>query len=220
MSGKPSAIHFNLRLIVVPVIVAFILRYAPNYFYGNTRVYNEPIPYEIMDDFLSEETVLDLRDWIKNERRFATAVEASATGVVSIGEDEPVLPDGSCSEKLFLANEKGCHFGGRIDIFSHFAINGGFYGAKETIAKLFSSIFAFINYYPEAVTEERITKLFEREEYQKKINNICKSGFKAKGNIPEGDVSFRPTQVNIVMIPPGQDLPIHQVKFKLFNIDI
>ena len=218
MSGKATG--FNLRLVAIPVVLALILRYGPGAFYGNRRVYDEPMPYEIMDDFLSEDTVLDLRDWVKNERRFATAVEASNAGVNSIGEDEQARPDGTCDEKLFVSIDGSpCHFAGRIDIFGHYIRNGGFKGAKETVAKLWSSVYGFINYYPNAVKEERIIKLFKSEEYKSKVNNICKSGFKAKGQIPEGDVTFRPTQVNIVLIPPGQDLPIHQVcNLNSFNI--
>ena len=46
--------------------------------------------FKVMEDFLSEETVLSLREWIKSERRFATAIEAANRGVKSIGEDEPL----------------------------------------------------------------------------------------------------------------------------------
>lgn len=212
MSEKPLRIHISYKLVALPVFVALLLRYAPYYFYGNKRIYTEPIPYELIDNFLSEETIVDLREWIKTERRFATALEASARGVVSIGEDEPILKDGSCDETTFTsANEKTCHFSGRLDIFKHFVVNGGFHGAKETVSKLFASIYSFINYYPEVVQEERIKKLFEHREYKDKINNICKSGFEAKGLVPTDDVLFRPTQVNIVMLPPGMDLPLHQV---------
>ena len=60
---------------------------------------------------------MELRDWVKKERRFVTAVEAAANGVISIGEDEPVLPDGSCEELLFFATGNRCIFAGRFDIF-------------------------------------------------------------------------------------------------------
>jgi len=200
-------------VILAPVVLGLVLRYVPNMLYGNTRVYDEPVPYEIMDDFLSEEVIQDLREWIKDERRFATALESAARGVISIGEDEPIEADGSCKEGNFITTDgKTCQFGGRIDIFKHFAIGGGWHGAKETITKLWNSIFSFINYYPDAVNEERIKKLFRRPEYIKKINNVCNGGFKAQGEKGEvkGDVSFRPTQVNIVIVPPGMDLPLHQ----------
>ena len=53
--------------------------------------------------------------------------------------------------------------------------------------------------------------LFEDPIYKSKVDDICKSGLAPGGNVPEGNVVFRPTQINIVMIPPGQDLPMHQV---------
>ena len=83
INGKKSGI--NLKLLLAPVLFAVAFRYIPHYFYGNTKVYKEPIPYRMMDNFLSEETILDLREWIKTEKRFATAVEAAFHGVTSIG---------------------------------------------------------------------------------------------------------------------------------------
>ena len=71
----------------------------------------------------------------------------------SVGEEEPILPDGSCESLEFTsANGQFCHYTGRSDIFKHYAATGGWYGAKETIPKLFSSIYSFINYYPEKIT--------------------------------------------------------------------
>jgi len=164
-----------------------------------------------MDDFLTETNIEELKEWIFSERRVSTAREAAGHGVQHIGEAEPVNAEGKCDEGLFIVgnDDKTCFYGGRIDIFTHFAIGGGFWGAKETIAKLWSSIYAFINYYPEAIHKPSIKKLFENPEYKKRINNVCKDGMKKGGNVPEGDVNFRPTQVNIVMIPPGMNLPMH-----------
>merc|ERR1719447_2682425 len=39
-----------------------------------------------------------------------------------------------------------------------------------------------------------ILKRFINPEYKKRINNVCKDGMKKGGNVPEGDVNFRPTQ--------------------------
>ena len=38
---------FSLKWIVIPVLFATIMRFVPGYFYGNTRVYDSPIPYEV-----------------------------------------------------------------------------------------------------------------------------------------------------------------------------
>ena len=50
-------------------------------------------------------------------------------------------------------------------------------------------------------------KLFESDSYQSEINKICSAGYKL-GETKK--MIFHPLQINIVMMPPGQDLPLHQ----------
>ena len=82
----------------------------------------------------------------------------------------------------------------------------------------FSSTFTFINYYPELVEDASIMRLFESTSYKNEINKICSAGYKLDQT---KEMVFHPLQINIVMMPPGQDLPLHQVcifrsYFKLF----
>ena len=56
---KSSVFSTSIKWASVPVLFAFLLRYGPGYFYGNTRVYDKPIPYEIVDDFFSEKDILE-----------------------------------------------------------------------------------------------------------------------------------------------------------------
>ena len=51
-------------------------------------------------------------------------------------------------------------------------------------------------------------KLFESTSYNNEINKICSAGYKL--DEPK-EMVFHPLQINIVMMPPGQDLPLHQV---------
>ena len=199
--------QFQFKVLLVAVLLGAALRYLPHLFYGNKRIYEKELPIHVIDDFLSEDNIVELLDWIKKERRFATAVEASSQGVVSIGEDEPVLPNGGCQSQIFVSNGEFCHVGGRMDIFAHYAKTGGFYGAKETIEKLFSSIYSFINYYPDKVNDPIIKKLFESDSYKKSIKNMCSAGLDLDN---DENIKFHPLQVNIVMIPPGMVLPLHQ----------
>ena len=157
----------SIKWASVPVIFAVILRYVPGYFYGNKRVLDKPIAYEIVEDFLSESNIASLREWVFTERRFATAVDAAARGVESIGEDEPKNAEGGCDEMTFSAGPQSetCKFSGRADIGLHFIKTGGHRGMKETPEKLISSILSFINYYPDKVNDPEIKKLFEDEEY-------------------------------------------------------
>ena len=208
--GLPSP-----KWLIAPALFAVTLRYAPYAVYGNSRVYEKEVPISVIDNFLSEENVQELRDWIKDERRFATAIEAATQGVVSVGEEESILPDGTCESTEFTsANNDFCHVAGRSDIFKHYAATGGWYGAKETLKKLFSSIYTFINYYPDRVKDPVIQKLFKSDTYQKEVKKICAAGLgfenPSEWSARHEDIHFHPLQVNIVMIPPGMDLPLHQ----------
>lgn len=225
---NPKSIAPLTKLVLVPVFFAVVLRYLPFAFYGNVKVYPETVPLSIIDEFLSEQDIEDIQDLIKRERRFATAVEASTGGnqgyVKFMGEEEPVNAEGNCDQiDFYSVDGKMCGFGGRIDIFRHFAATGGFWGAKETIPKLLrlfksitlslltlflSSTFTFINYYPELVKDASIMKLFESNSYTNEINKICSAGYKLDQT---KEMVFHPLQINIVMMPPGQDLPLHQV---------
>lgn len=130
---------------------------------------------------------------------------------MTIGEEEPILPDGTCEELSFTTGDgKTCHFTGRNDIFRHLLLTGGWHGSKETVKQLTTRVFSFINYYMDKVNEPRIKALFETQEYKDKIGNICRDGWAAQGKPHDGEVYFRPTQVNIVLLPPGFDLALHQ----------
>ena len=172
---KSSVFSTSIKWASVPVLFAFLLRYGPGYFYGNTRIYDKPIAYEIVDDFLSENNIKNLREWIFTERRFATAVEATARGVDSIGEDEPINPDGSCTEMTFSAgaHSSTCKLIGRSDIGFHFFKTGGHRGMKETVDKLMASGLSFLNYYPDKVSDPEIKELFQDKEYL--VRNQLKS---------------------------------------------
>ena len=165
--SKSPIFSTSLKWATIPIVFAVLLRYAPGYFYGNKRVLEKPIAYEIIDDFLTESDVLDLREWVFNERRFATVIDAAARGVQSIGEDEPIKPDGTCDDMTFTASPSSptCKFTGRSDIAQHFVKTGGHRGMKETPDKLISSTLSFINYYPDKVNDPAIKKLFENKEY-------------------------------------------------------
>jgi hypothetical protein len=56
MSGKIGK-SWLLKLFYVLIFIAIALRVLPPLFYGNTRVYEKPIPYEIIDDFLDENMI-------------------------------------------------------------------------------------------------------------------------------------------------------------------
>ena len=57
-------------------------------------------------------------------------------------------------------------------------------------------------------------KLFESTSYNTEINKICSAGYKLDET---KEMVFHPLQINIVMMPPGQDLPLHQVNSQNVN---
>ena len=139
--AKISISSAIIKIILIPILLAFMLRYLPHAFLGNVKIYPETIPISVIDDFLREENILEIQNLIKLERRFATAVEASTGGdqdyVKFMGEEEPVNEEGKCNEPdFFSVDGKLCGFGGRVDVLKHFMAIGGFWGAKETIPKL------------------------------------------------------------------------------------
>ena len=139
--SKISISSAIIKIILIPVLLAFMLRYLPHALLGNVKIYPETIPISVIDDFLSEENILEIQNLIKLERRFATGVEASTGGdqgyVKFMGEEEPVNEEGKCNEPdFFSVDGKLCGFVGRVDVLKHFFATGGFWGAKETIPKL------------------------------------------------------------------------------------
>ena len=65
---KSETKYSSLKYFLLPVSLAILLRYGPHFVYGNRRVYKEPIPYEVMDDFLTETNIEELKEWIFSER--------------------------------------------------------------------------------------------------------------------------------------------------------
>ena len=71
--SKISQSDVLIRIIFIPFLLAFTLRYIPHAFLGNIKVYPEAIPISVIDDFLSEENIIEIQNLIKRERRFTTA---------------------------------------------------------------------------------------------------------------------------------------------------
>ena len=92
-----------------------------------------------------------------------------------------------------------------MDIGQHYFKTGGTTGAKEFFDKLQSSIYAFYSVLPiEFIKEEPMFQdMFKKQEYQKAMATLCQS----QETVGQ-EYFFRPLQVNIVMVTPGQDLPI------------
>ena len=86
----------------------------------------------------------------------------------------------------------------------HYFLTGGLSGAKEFYYKLLSSVFAYYQVLSKEFidTNPMMKRLFKKPEYLQAMNKLCKAN-------AAGEYYFRPVQVNVVMITPGQDLPLH-----------
>ena len=86
-----------MRIIFIPFLLAFTLRYIPHAFLGNIKVYPEAIPISVIDDFLSEEKIIEIQNLIKRERRFTTARDQrTKTDRSQTKRFGPWIPNHSC----------------------------------------------------------------------------------------------------------------------------
>ena len=205
----------NRRFTYLAILVGAIgANYGINYglgkMLGDSRVYDKEQPHFEIPELFSEEEVQSLREYVLKHNRFVTGKEAFSAGVEDNGEGIPVDENGDCpaDRDLFNTGNGLCVTLGRMDIAQHFFKTGGTTGAKEFFNKLQSSVYAFYKVLPiEFIKEEPMFQdMFKKPEYQKAMATLCQSQEKSGQDV---SYFFRPLQVNIVVIPPGQDLPMH-----------
>ena len=205
----------NKRFTYLAILVGAIgANYGINYglgkMLGDSRVYDKEQPHFEIPELFSEEEVQSLREYVLKHNRFVTGKEAFSAGVEDNGEGIPVDENGDCpaDRDLFNTGNGLCVTLGRMDIAQHFFKTGGTTGAKEFFNKLQSSVYAFYKVLPiEFIKEEPMFQdMFKKPEYQKAMATLCQSQEKSG---QDESYFFRPLQVNIVVIPPGQDLPMH-----------
>lgn len=207
ITGKePSSKSY---LILSIVVVLFSIRYGIDYLVErkltDKLVYEEEKPYFEIGNFMSSDEIEELKKYVFDRQRFTTGKEAFADGVEHLGEGVPVAEDGSCpNDELFATGNGLCVVPGRFDIARHYFMTGGLSGAKETFQKLISSVFSFYQVLPKHFidTNPMMQNMFKKPEYLKAMNTLCAS----EGS---NDFYFRPLQVNVVVVTPGQDLPLH-----------
>ena len=205
----------NRRFAYLAILVGAIgANYGINYglgkMLGDSRIYDKEQPHFEIPELFSEEEVQSLREYVLKHNRFVTGKEAFSAGVEDNGEGIPVDENGDCpaDRDLFNTGNGLCVTLGRMDIAQHFFKTGGTTGAKEFFNKLQSSVYAFYKVLPiEFIKEEPMFQdMFKKPEYQKAMATLCQSQEKSG---QDDSYFFRPLQVNIVVIPPGQDLPMH-----------
>merc|ERR1711868_237539 len=124
-------------------------------------------------------------------------------GVQHIGEGQPPDANGICPGDMALNNEGVCTITGRYDLAVHHFLTGGISGHKEFFPKLVSSIYAFYLVMPKEHIDENkmFDRMFANPEYRQYMDRLCGG--------QGANYFFKPQQVNVVMVTPGQDLPLH-----------
>jgi len=196
--------------IAVASVVFFLLQTAAHRgierALGDQNVYKETEPFFTIDNFMSDEDINSLRNFLYEKRRFVTGLDAFSDdrGIEHIGEGVDADENGNCPKDLYRTEQGNCFIPGRFDIGKHFFLSGGLTGAKETYEKLLSSIYAYYGILPKDFIETSpiLERLFKRPQYVEAMDTLCRKH-------GQEDYYFKPTQVNIVLVTPGQDLPLH-----------
>jgi hypothetical protein len=129
---------------------------------------------------------------------YRTAAEDDTAGVHT-GESVP-LGDPACSHPYLAPNrERGqCTMPSRIDVARHFLMTGGRGGYKETYERLVSRVLAPLGYVFDKFDTPDMQLLFNSSTYVEHARDVC-----------QGRTHFDPFQLNLILVLPGQDLPMH-----------
>jgi len=125
------------------------------------------------------------------------------SSIEHIGEARPPI-NGDCSAYQYLVwnkNRTSCIFPARLDIGRHFLMTGGKGALKEGYDRIVSRALSFIGFifgndYGEY--KEELDFLFKGEQYVKSATKIC-----------GGKSYFDPIQLGIIIMLPGQTVPMH-----------
>ena len=87
-------------------------------------------PYYELKDLWTQSEIENLRKLLKKQKVFHTAAQDSTCQNQELEIKVPLNKDGSCPHPYLTPSEQSCILPGRIDIFKHYALTGGKYGAK------------------------------------------------------------------------------------------
>ena len=118
------------KLALLVIVIARFPHYYIQYFH-KLPAHDHREPYYLLKNLWKTEEIDNLRLLLRRVGRFHTA----AQDITSINEDleisVPLNDDGTCSHAYLVPkDDKSCILPGRVDIFKHYALTGGRYGAK------------------------------------------------------------------------------------------
>jgi len=161
------------------------------------------LPYEVVDDFITDEQMLKLRSlWIKHFP-VMSAGQVDWPLTPSIGEDVDPLPNGRCPSPYLILNENlhKCIVPVRVDLAQHYSFTGGYNGWKEKFTRLLSRSLIFVHHeFFEKNPYEEFRTLYEDEtSFYEVGKKVC----------PPTHPHILPFQVSLHLQLPGQNIPPH-----------
>lgn len=193
------ALASALRFAVVALISAILLRPLLVAQLQPQKPITE-FEHHYISDVFGDDALRSLLQLVESRGTFRTTVDDATSLVEHIGEAVPVgHPD--CEHPLMVRGGKNysqCLLPARVDVGRHHLASGGRSGFKETYPRLVSRMLSFIAYIFDQLDTPLMKEMFESPKYVKLATEICR-----------GNPIFDPFQLNLVLVLPGQEMPMH-----------
>ena len=122
--------HYYNLILLVSLLISLPHLYFKHF--HQLEKFSEPEPYFALKDLWTENEINNLRKLLKRQKVFHTAAQDSTCQNQELEIKVPKESSGTCPHAFLTPEESGpnCVLPGRIDIFKHYAMTGGKYGAK------------------------------------------------------------------------------------------
>ena len=122
--------HFNLIFLLSLFLISLPHLYFKHF--HQLEIFPKAEPHFALKELWTETEITNLRQLVKNQKVFHTAAQDSTCVNEDLEIKVPKIEDGSCPHPYLTPEDHGpnCVLPGRIDIFKHYALTGGKFGAK------------------------------------------------------------------------------------------
>lgn len=196
-SGRFDASKVAVGAILVVLAAIMYRLQAP--LRPNVPLREKPFEYHYMTNVFTNETLAELDALMAAQSVFKTAAQDLTASVDNIGEALPINDPG-CDNPMLSADGtfSRCLLPSRIDIARHYLSTGGPDNFQERYESLVPRLFSFIGYMFDKLDTPAIQNLFGDPKYIEKASEVCR-----------GRSVFDPIQLNLILMLPGQELPMH-----------
>ncbi len=130
---------FGLFVSICPQIYKFYHNY-------NLPIYDQAEPFYHLENLWTEQELTNLRGLVKKIGKFHTAAQDRTSNNKFLEIRQRKNPDGTCPHLLLVPDNFDpslCVLPGRVDMFKHYALTGGKYGAKVKLLHFSEKVSAF-----------------------------------------------------------------------------